>query len=260
MINDAHNYYKGKKYRELFKEIIHKTKRNSIRKTESDYSLDSFKRIINEYLLNLLKNPSFYISVEYDDRKGNNGLSYSAVIFNFYSLNGRKHDFSAGFEGVQGRTKKHHRLLLQRKVSEYEANELWLNTCTDNASNTSGSTSDLDRDEYPLLSGHVGCLAHIINLISESMIKCIVNMEFVDDSEIPIEEEDKGVEELGNSIRKITIPDILNDPFDGKAPQIIQKLIALNNEIRRSDKKLKLFDIQVSKRTQNTARCVGILN
>ena len=239
---------KAMKYRELFKKVILKSKLNSRRKTEGSFLQHSFKRIINECLLNLIKNPPLYISVESDDWKGNNGLSYSAVIFNFYSMNGRKHNFLAGFEGVQGKTRADHQLLLQKKVSEYNANELWVNTCTDNASNTLGSTSNISRDEYLLFSGHVGCLAHLINLISESMISCIVSMEFVDDSEIVVEKEDDNEGNHNGNNRKITISDILKDPFDGKAPQILKTLIALNKEVRASDKKLKVFDAHVSKR------------
>ncbi|KAG0672105.1 hypothetical protein C6P45_004120 [Maudiozyma exigua] len=239
---------KAMKYRELFEEAILKSKVNSRRKTEGSFVQHSFKRIINECLLNLIKNPPLYISVESDDWKGNNVLSYSAVIFNFYSLNGRKHNFLAGFEGVQGKTRVDHQLLLQKKVSEYNANELWVNTCTDNASNTLGSTSNISRDEYPLFSGHVGCLAHLINLISESMISRIVSMEFVDDSEILVDKEDDNDSQHNGNNRKITISDILKDPFDGKAPQILKKLIALNKEVRASDKKLKAFDAHVSKR------------
>lgn len=72
-------------------------------------------------------------------------------------------------------------------------------------------------------------------------------MDFVDDSEIETEDDDKKVEKKRTNNPNITLPDILNVLFDGKAPQILKILIALNNQIRAYDKRLKSLDAHVFK-------------
>ncbi|CCE65979.1 hypothetical protein TPHA_0N01980 [Tetrapisispora phaffii CBS 4417] len=248
-------------------------KKNTIfnNRTIIEFSLEvnSLEVFVVQIMTQLKNSEPPYVNVEMDDWKSNKRISYTAVIFNFPTMDYSKGTFIARFVKAESKKKIDHQLILKSTCDEYNSNNVWTNTCTDNASAVLHCTSELTGSpNYPVYAGHIGCLCHILNVICE---KTISRISLKDDKELEKEykmgkneeeqeqeqkeeeeeEEEEGKEEIYEikrieTLKKITINSLVSDPFDGKSTEVLLKLIKLNRELRKSEEKLTMFDKYVS--------------
>lgn len=77
-----------------------------------------------------------HISVETDDWKCNNGINCSAVVFNFMNDSLFNRPLPVSFQQLEEKTKIKHGDLLLKVARKFGVQKMWINTCTDNATNT----------------------------------------------------------------------------------------------------------------------------
>ncbi|EDO18201.1 hypothetical protein Kpol_543p31 [Vanderwaltozyma polyspora DSM 70294] len=188
-----------------------------------------------------------YVSMELDDWKADTGISYSSVIFSLTMGSYKKGTFQAKYTKSESKTKPYHRQLLVSVCDEYKANDLWTNTCTDNASDILQCSSELvGNPKYPVYAGHVECLYHILGLICEEVIKCICLQDSSSEDSLDAYLTEDESNDIPVSSR-LDIPPLVSDPFAGRSPTVLAKLIRLGTELKKSEVKLSLYKQFVSK-------------
>lgn len=206
-------------------------------------------RTIIERMRLLKENVPPYVALETDDWKSNKQIKISSVIFNFTTFSNRKANFVAEYKKVKCKTEADHKDFLIGTCEKYHTNNLWVNTCTDNASAVLHCTSELASDEnYAVYAGHISCLCHILNLVCESVIRCVSSEEGVDELLEMDDELLSGSDEEEDEFINADIFDLVTDPFSGKSPEVLLKLVKFGAEVRKSADKLKVYDKYVTKR------------
>ncbi|EDO17082.1 hypothetical protein Kpol_1025p1 [Vanderwaltozyma polyspora DSM 70294] len=195
-----------------------------------------------------------YISMEVDDWKADTGISFSSVIFNFTMDFYKKGAFQAKYTRFRSGVKLFNKQLLVSTCDEYNANELWTNSCTYNASDILHCSSELvGNPKYPVFAGHVECLYHILGLICEEVIKCICLQDSSSEDSLDAymtedeSDDNDSLQEDISGFSRLNISSLVSDPFVGKAPTVLAKLVRLGTELKKSDVRLHIYKKFVSK-------------